>query len=48
MGHIEVLLAATMRRNPKNVRYVNIQDDGGKAKAYQVKQVLAAIAKLGG
>lgn len=25
---------------------VNIQDDKGKAKAYQVRQVLAAIAKL--
>ncbi|MGV7292078.1 toxin HicA, partial [Mycobacterium kansasii] len=25
---------------------VNIQDKGGKAKAYQVKQVLAAIDKL--
>ena len=27
---------------------VNIQDDKGKAKAYQVRQVLAAIAKLKG
>lgn len=27
---------------------VNIQDDHGKAKAYQVRQVLAAIDKLGG
>lgn len=26
---------------------VNIQDNGGKAKAYQVKQVLRAINKLG-
>lgn len=25
---------------------INIQDDKGKAKAYQVKQVLLAIAKL--
>jgi hypothetical protein len=25
---------------------VNIQDKGGKAKAYQVKQVLTAIKKL--
>jgi len=25
---------------------VNIQNDGGKAKAYQVRQVLVAIAKL--
>jgi len=25
---------------------INIQNDGGKAKAYQVRQVLAAIAKL--
>ena len=27
---------------------VNIQNDGGKAKSYQVKQVLKAIEKLGG
>ncbi len=27
---------------------VNIQDDHGKAKPYQVRQVLAAIEKLGG
>jgi hypothetical protein len=27
---------------------INIQDDGGKAKAYQVRQVLAAVDKLGG
>ncbi|MCL6422880.1 toxin HicA [Brachybacterium sp. JHP9] len=27
---------------------VNIQDDHGMAKAYQVKQVLAALAKLEG
>lgn len=27
---------------------VNIQNDKGSAKAYQVKQVLLAIAKLGG
>ena len=27
---------------------INIQDKGGKAKPYQVKQVLAAIAKLQG
>ena len=27
---------------------VNIQDDGGKAKAYQVRQVLAAIDRLEG
>jgi hypothetical protein len=27
---------------------INIQDDNGKAKAYQVKQVLMAIEKLGG
>ncbi len=27
---------------------INIQDDNGKAKAYQVKQVLQAIDKLGG
>jgi hypothetical protein len=27
---------------------VNIQDDKGKAKPYQVRQVLAAIAKLKG
>jgi hypothetical protein len=27
---------------------VNIQDDSGKAKAYQVRQVLAAIKKLEG
>lgn len=27
---------------------VNIQDDGGKAKAYQVRQVLLAIDKLKG
>jgi hypothetical protein len=26
--------------------YVNIQKDGNKAKAYQIKQVLEAIAKL--
>ena len=26
---------------------INIQDDGGKAKAYQVRQVLLAIDKLG-
>ena len=26
---------------------INIQDDKGKAKAYQVKQVLQAIKKLG-
>jgi hypothetical protein len=26
---------------------INIQDDGGKAKAYQVRQVLQAIDKLG-
>jgi hypothetical protein len=31
---------------PGNPR-VNIQDDKGKAKAYQVKQVLLAIDKLG-
>lgn len=27
---------------------INIQDDKGKAKAYQVRQVLKAIDKLGG
>ena len=27
---------------------INIQDDNGKAKAYQVRQVLLAIDKLGG
>lgn len=27
---------------------INIQDDDGKAKAYQVRQVLQAIEKLGG
>ena len=27
---------------------INIQDDNGKAKAYQVRQVLQAIEKLGG
>ena len=27
---------------------INIQDNGGKAKAYQVKQVLLAIEKLKG
>ncbi|MDO8578522.1 MAG: hypothetical protein Q7R50_05020 [Dehalococcoidales bacterium] len=27
---------------------INIQDDNGKAKAYQVRQVLRAIEKLGG
>jgi hypothetical protein len=27
---------------------INIQNDNGKAKAYQVRQVLAAIDKLGG
>jgi hypothetical protein len=27
---------------------INIQNDDGKAKAYQVKQVLQAIDKLGG
>jgi hypothetical protein len=27
---------------------INIQDDNGKAKAYQVKQVIQAIDKLGG
>jgi len=27
---------------------INIQDDNGKAKAYQVRQVLQAINKLGG
>ncbi len=27
---------------------INIQDDNGKAKAYQVRQVLQAIDKLGG
>jgi hypothetical protein len=27
---------------------INIQDDKGKAKAYQVRQVLRAIDKLGG
>ncbi len=27
---------------------INIQDDNGKAKAYQVRQVLRAIDKLGG
>lgn len=27
---------------------INIQNDGGKAKAYQVKQVLLAIEKLKG
>ena len=26
---------------------INVQDDNGKAKAYQVKQVLEAIKKLG-
>jgi hypothetical protein len=26
---------------------INIQNDGGKAKSYQVKQVLVAISKLG-
>lgn len=26
---------------------INIQDEGGKAKAYQVKQILIAIEKLG-
>lgn len=32
---------------PGNPR-VNVQDDKGKAKLYQVRQVLAAIAKLQG
>ncbi len=27
---------------------INIQDDDGKAKAYQVRQVLRALDKLGG
>jgi hypothetical protein len=27
---------------------INIQDDNGKAKAYQVRQVLQAIERLGG
>ncbi len=27
---------------------INIQDDNGKTKAYQVRQVLQAIEKLGG
>lgn len=27
---------------------INIQDDNGKAKAYQVRQILQAIEKLGG
>jgi hypothetical protein len=27
---------------------INIQNDGGKAKAYQVRQVIRAIKKLGG
>jgi hypothetical protein len=27
---------------------INIQNDNGKAKAYQVRQVLQAITKLGG
>lgn len=41
-----------MRREPGNVRVgdprINIQDDKGKAKAYQVRQVLLAIDKLEG
>jgi len=41
-----------MRREPSNVRFgdprINIQDDKGKAKAYQVRQVLFAIEKLEG
>jgi hypothetical protein len=36
-----------MRREPTNPR-INIQDDKGKAKAYQVRQVLLAIEKLEG
>lgn len=78
MGSVATLIAS-MRRNPANVRFadlekvcddrfgeprrrggshsvyrmpwqgdprVNIQNDHGKAKAYQVKQVLAAIDKM--
>jgi len=26
---------------------INLQDDGGKAKGYQVKQLLAAIEEIG-
>ena len=41
-----------MRREPTNIRIgdprINIQDDKGKAKAYQVRLVLLAIEKLEG
>ena len=47
-------LVEAMRRNPKAVRFtpwpgdsrVNIQQEKGFAKAYQVRQVLKAIDKL--
>jgi hypothetical protein len=52
MASVEKLLAhqprglqgAVARRHPR----VNIQNDKGKAKPYQVRQVLEAIAKLQG
>jgi hypothetical protein len=43
-------IVGRMKRNPKGVRFgnprVNIQDDKGYAKAYQVRQVLTAIQRL--
>lgn len=42
---------AKLRSSQTNVSYAdldNIQNDHGKAKAYQVRQVLKAIAKLKG
>ncbi|GIE84613.1 hypothetical protein Are01nite_10930 [Actinoplanes regularis] len=41
-GHIELRVQDAVARRPR----VNIQDKGGKAKPYQVRQVLTAIEKL--
>ncbi|MCG2800015.1 MAG: hypothetical protein L6367_15940 [Cellulomonas sp.] len=45
-------IVAAMRANPRSIRYDDLakvcDNDRGQAKAYQVRQVLAAIEKLEG
>ena len=37
-----------MYKKPGQIGLMNFQDDGGKAKEYQVKQLLAVIEELAG
>jgi hypothetical protein len=49
MGAIDKILRQ-MQEEPSNVQFADlqrVQNDKGRAKAYQVKQVLLAIERLG-